>query len=242
MYKVHFAGDFPPDLVATTWSGGARPTNFRIEAAIESAWSAAQSRPGIHLFDGQLIRLESWTIEGGRLNLTIGGTGYKPFFGTNLSHPEFAGEYGPEFLANALGVSAALQCGDGHLLLGVRNANVAYYPHRIHTFAGSVSETDIFAAMRRELREELGLSAADISHIRCIGLAEDSTIRQPELIFSVQATPTRQQLESRLDLTEHSGLWSIPARPADLDAAAQNERLTPIARATLSLWRAGGNL
>ena len=60
-----------------------------------------------------------------------------------------------------LGISVALISRDQRLVMGRRNERVAYYPGRIHPFAGALEpadELDIFAAVRRELQEELGLA------------------------------------------------------------------------------------
>ena len=41
-------------------------------------------------------------------------------------------------LANPVGVSPALLSADNFLIMGRRNASVAYYPNRIHPFAGAL--------------------------------------------------------------------------------------------------------
>jgi hypothetical protein len=132
-------------------------------------------------------------------------------------------------MANPLGLSAALVSRDGFLLLGKRNSKVAYYPNRIHAFAGSATDADLFAEMRRELNEELGMTDADITEIRCIGLAEDISIGQPELIFSVVTQKTRREIEASLDKSEHVAV---------VEACGDQSQWTPIAQATVSLWEA----
>jgi hypothetical protein len=204
-------------------------------AQIELAWTAALARLGSRLYDGPMVRLNAWQIDGDRLRLTLGRTSYKPFMGTNLMHPELADRYGPEILANPLGLSAALESVDGFLLLGRRNANVAFYPNRVHTFAGTAEEADVFAGIRKELFEELKLGEADIAQIHCIGLSEDRAIRQPELIFHVKSKRSRGEIERHLDDKEHSELVAFD----DPDRALGQPDLTPIARAAVSLWRYG---
>jgi hypothetical protein len=116
---------------------------------------------------------------------------------------------------------------------------MAYYPGRVHPFAGCMepADDDVFAAVRRELSEELAFTPLDIADLRCIGIVEDRKLRQPELIFSVTSTRTRQQIESQLDAIEHHVSWSIPATAADIESAiAQQEDLTPVAIASLLLW------
>jgi hypothetical protein len=48
-------------------------------------------------------------------------------------------------------VSPALLTADGFLMMGRRNASVAYYPNRVHPFAGALDpgDADMFAAVRR---------------------------------------------------------------------------------------------
>jgi hypothetical protein len=175
------------------------------------------------LFDGPLCRVESWKVDQGRLNLSFSHTTYKWFWGTNLSGKS----YPVESMANALGLSAALESSDGFLMFGRRNRRMAYHPKRVHPFAGSAVGIDVFGEMRRELFEELAIGDADISEMACIGMAEDLKIRQPELVFFVRASLTRAEIEARLDGAEHDGVWM----------EGDDGVLTPIALAVQELWR-----
>jgi 8-oxo-dGTP pyrophosphatase MutT (NUDIX family) len=230
--------DLTPSQVSIARSANTRRIVPGVEAAIESAWDEAMRRPGIHLFDGPMCRLESWTAGEDHLQLVISPSSYKAFFGTNMSHPEFADEFGADVMANPVGVSPALLSADGFLMFGRRNAAMAYYPGRLHPFAGCMepSDEDVFAAVRRELSEELGLAARDIAEMRCIGIAEDRGLGQPELIFSVASTRTRAEIESQLDDIEHHGSWSVRANATEIEAAIGQQELTPVAVATLLLW------
>jgi 8-oxo-dGTP pyrophosphatase MutT (NUDIX family) len=208
---------------------------------IEKAWEGAASRPGVHLFDGPMCRLESWRASPQRLEVVLSETSYKPFLGTNLTHPELADRYGPAILANPVGVSPALITADGWLMMGRRNASVAYYPDRVHPFAGALdpADDDPFAAIRRELAEELAFGDADIAPngMYCTGIAEDVSIRQPELIFSAVSTRTREEIEAKLDATEHHGSWATRATSEGVEAAlASGEAFTPVAVAAMVLW------
>jgi hypothetical protein len=209
----------------------------QVAQAIETAWAATTEVPGRILFDGPLCRLESWRVENHKLHLNISRTSYKVFWGTNLSNPDIAAHHGPSALANPLGLSAALQTSDGYLLMGCRNDKVAYHPGWIHPFAGSAETADVFAGMRRELHEELALTPADISQIRCVGLAEDLKIHQPELIFHVTSPLTRSGIEHRLDRAEHDAIWAVHEKDS-WEKTAATANLTPIARAVLELWSA----
>jgi hypothetical protein len=232
-FKIHLAQVFLPTQVQASLTASTQRTPPAVERVIENAWQEARARLGDRLFDGPMMRLESWHINDGRLHLEFSPTSYKPFLGTNLTHPELAEKYGNNCLANPLGLSAALQSADGYLLFGRRNGSVAYHPNRIHPFAGSAVDLDVFAEIRRELAEELALKSEDIADIRCIGMAEDCAIRQPELIFSVISKRTKAQIEQSLDRAEHTEL--IAVKPDSQSIASAD--WTPIAEATLQLWR-----
>jgi 8-oxo-dGTP pyrophosphatase MutT (NUDIX family) len=195
--------------------------------------------PGVHLFDGPMCRLESWDATETRLRLELSKTTYKIFLGTNMAHPEFADQFGPDVMANPVGLSPALSTSDGYLLLGHRTQSVAYYPGRIHPFSGSLEPTDpdLFTAVRRELNEELSLDAADVAEIRCTGIVEDASLRQPEFIFAAESIRTRAEIEARLDRLEHQSVFAISTTAAGIENALREEaRFTPVAIASLLLW------
>jgi len=239
LLKFHATGDWRPEQVRVSWASGTRRTVPEVERAIDKAWSAVLNKPGVKLFDGPMCRLESWEASADSLQLQLSLTSYKPFLGTNLSHPEFAERFGRDVMANPVGVSPALHTADNFLLLGRRNDSVAYYPRRTHPFAGALEPKDggdLFAAVRRELHEELALAASDIAEIRCTGVAEDTGLRQPELIFRVRSTLTRVQIESQVHDEEHGDSVAVPAEPDEVARVIRDPELTPVAVASVLLW------
>jgi 8-oxo-dGTP pyrophosphatase MutT (NUDIX family) len=239
--KVQFriVGDWLPGQVSCRCV----PTSFDPPAdvveLIERTWIEAQRRPGIHLFDGPMCRLESFSADTAELRLSVSKTSYKAFVGTNLHHPEVADHCGPSCLANALGISCAVVSADDYLLLGQRNKRVAYYPGRIHPFAGALEPRepmDIFDEARRELKEELGFTSLDIAEMRCLGLVEDLSLRQPELICLVCSTIRQDEIESRVDAGEHDGAFVVRLCEGDLaDALKSAPLLTPVGAAAILL-------
>jgi hypothetical protein len=231
-------GEFNRPDVITKWVDRAPVPNSEIETRIEQAWQQAKSRPNINLFDGPMCRLESFRA-GKTLELDLTRTSYKIFWGTNLTHADFADRFGAGALANPVGLSCALESSDGYLMLGRRNASLAYYPLRIHPFAGALEPAewvDVFADMERELAEELAFTPPDIADIVCIGLIEDISLRQPELVFHVRSTRLRVEIEQRLDTAEHDGCISIQPDLEKLKAALNDPGLTPVALGTALLW------
>jgi hypothetical protein len=231
-------GAWMPGRITTSFVTSSRRVYPEVEALIDQAWDRAMSRPGVHLFDGPMCRLESRDVSRDHIHLTLSRTSYMPFVGTNMNRS--ADGFGREFLANPVGLSAVLLSADGQLLMGRRNANVAYYPSRVHPFAGCLEpadDLDVFADVRRELREELALAEPDISEMICTGIAEDRSLRQPEMTFAVRTHKTLAQIESQLDAEEHRGVFHTPATAAGIEAALQsNECFTPVGIAAMLLW------
>jgi hypothetical protein len=148
--------------------------------------------------------------------------------------------FGPGVLANPIGLSTSMLTSDGYLLLGRRNEAVAYYPGRIHPFAGAAEPADplnLFDEVRRELAEELAFRSNDIADLRCIAMVEDRSLAQPELIFRCRSTRSRDEIVAQVDHTEHKGVWSIPADADALtDVLNHPAPFTPIAIGTLLLF------
>src|SRR5438874_5890917 len=129
-----------PDVHASARQSSRHAQNSDIESQIERLWKEGRTNPQIHLFDGPMCRLESFQVAGGKLRLELSSTSYRVFFGTNLRGN--VAQIDPRCRANPLGVSAGLISADRQLMLGHRNNAVAYYPNRIHPFAGTFEPRD----------------------------------------------------------------------------------------------------
>lgn len=238
-------GDWGETDIHTDWSeqsSWALP-DARLQKQIDDAWEDARQSPsGAHLFDGAMCRLESHAVEDSLLHLKLSPTSYRIFFGTNMQNPPSVEPPGRASLANPLGISAALISSDGWLVLGRRSTRVAYYPERVHPFAGSVEpradakvSINVFDDVRRELKEELHLCPNELTSLRCIGFVQDARLRQPELIFETHTSCTRAELDAALDALEHGGTWSAPATEHGLTTALHEPLLTPVATASVLL-------
>ncbi len=198
------------------------------------------ARPGVHLFDGPLCRLESWRVDGHGLHLTLSRTSYKVFLGTNGRNAHLAASLGAQAMANAVGTSAAVLSSDGFLVFGERGPHVALYPDCAHPFGGCLEPSDgldVVEDMARELREELGLGAADLVDLRCLALGGDLALGQPELTFLAVTKLTRAELERRVDHEEHRGSWAMRANAEDIALALREDRaMTPLTRLTLLVY------
>lgn len=196
-----------------------RPIIPEIESIIARTWTDHQGRLGSALFDGPMSRLESFASQDGKLILNLSTTSYRIFLGTNLCHAGLAAKFGLHALANAIGMSAALVTADNKLVMGRRNDRVAYYPNRIHPFAGALEPKDVpnvFDGMRRELAEELGLQASSLTDLNLLAIIQDKRLLQPEFIFIARTSRTAPDLCTSLDITEHRALFSCDATAASL--------------------------
>jgi 8-oxo-dGTP pyrophosphatase MutT (NUDIX family) len=238
--SFHAIGDWGPGRVRLSWADrSSRRIVPDVERVIEETWSRVLARPGVHLFDGPMCRVESISVTPDSIDLTLSPTSYKPFLGTNLENPHLATTYGRDVMATPAGVSTAVETADGYLLLGRRTASVADYPDRLHPFAGALDPRDgddAFRAVYRELSEELGLAASDVADVRCTGIAEDAALLQPELIFATTCSIPRAEIERRLDDAEHHASVAIRTDAGDVEDTLGDPALTPVGMASLMLW------
>ncbi|HEX8323013.1 MAG TPA: hypothetical protein VF595_03790 [Tepidisphaeraceae bacterium] len=238
MLRLLLVQSFAPGNVVVRQVPDTRRVRPDVERLIDQAWHKTLARPGVRLYDGPICRFEHWQVDGKRLTVDLSRTSYRVFVGTNFCNPHFADLYSTDVMANALGVSTGLLTADGFWMMGRRNASVAYYPNRVHPFAGSIELTeqiDLFANAERELREELHLTPGEIVGTTLVGLVEDTWLRHPESIFMARTTRDRAAVTAGLDADEHDGVWSV-ANEADAVAEALTlPDLTPVARSVLLL-------
>lgn len=227
-------GLWTEDRVHTRSVPSTRETVPAVERAIDEAWVATNKRPGVQLFDGPVCRLERFAVEAdGSLRVDVSKTSYRVNIGTNFVNPHLADEHGPEVMANPLGVSAGLISADNFLIFGRRNGSVAYYPHRLHPFAGSLEVRDainLFDDCRRELREEISLQAGEVASIELIGIVEDRKLRHPESIFRVRSTLTRDEIQAKVDPVEHAASEAWHCDVDTLTKMLRRADVTPVGR------------
>jgi hypothetical protein len=212
---------------------------------VDDAWAQALAVPGVRLFNGALCRLEGHQADAQGLLLTLSRTTYKAYLGSNVHHPEWACLHGPGVLANPVGTSVALRSGDGVLVFGMRSASVALYPGHVHPFGGTMEvpepggQVELIGEMERELAEEAGIARSELDDLRAIALAEDCTLRQPELIYAARTQLTAAAIAARLDPEEHTACWMLRDELSEIDAVlAGRVPVSPVLRATLLAWGA----
>lgn len=239
MLRVTALGPWQPAQVSCVRGQSTFAPAAIVRGEIEHVWAMMGQKPGVHLFDGRMCRVESFSADAARLSIVLSETSYKSFAGTNMHNPHFGAQYGESAMANPLGISVALISADGFLAMGRRNERVAYYPGRIHPFAGALEPEDgldVFAAVGRELNEELGLRQEELSDLKCLGIAEDRGLVQPELICYAEVGRTLEELRRGVDEVEHDAIVAAAVSREAFERELSGAKLyTPIALATMLL-------
>src|SRR5258708_21104709 len=94
MLTFHAVGDWARDQVHLSQSDSTQRTVPEVEHLIDQTWQRISTQPGVHLFDGPMCRLESWSAVPARLDLVLSRTTYKSFLGTNIHNTHLADHYG----------------------------------------------------------------------------------------------------------------------------------------------------
>jgi len=193
-YEILARGLFLPAQIAITYDPSLRmATGPAIQQWMDTLWAqklAVAQEQGFPLFDAPLYRfVDVEARSDGILHLTLGDTGYKEYVTTRV--PEFYMGRERQELGNALSVCSVVETSDGYILLDKRRG-VDVYVGRYHVIGGFFerdrdslgnAQPDPFGAMRREIREETGIQAADIVEQYCLGLVYDLATPHAELCF-----------------------------------------------------------
>ena len=155
---------------------------------------------------------------GDGLHLILGNTSYKEYVTTR--EPSFAHNHAREDLGNALSVCSVVETTDGHILLDKRQG-VDVYVGRYHVIGGffernldtstttattatsattatTATNPDPFGAIRREIREETGIQAADIADQYCLGAVYDLATPHAELCFLTRLNIPLNEVRQRV--------------------------------------------
>ena len=250
-YTILAAGRFAKEQLRIAWTEQPRETTPEIERLIAAEWErrlAQAKEQGQILFNGELARYVAHQVRGGGLHITVGPTDYREFLGTNLYNGRRVEELGWQRFGNPLGTTGLILSAEDMIVLGRRSHRVAYHGGYLHTIGGALEKRDItdpaaidcFAALLRELGEELSITEAEVGSMECIGLVRDTEIFQPELLFEVRLAVSTGELQARLDQTdaeqEHVGLECCPNRPEVVVNFLRAARpVAPVATATVMM-------
>lgn len=205
-----------------------RETSPEIEAGISRAWAEASADAVDNhrlLFPGAVCRVLGYEVHPDRLNLSLGQSDYRQFLGTRTLDD-------PACRTDPLAVCAALVTADSKIIVGRRSQRNVEDPGVWHLIAGHVDPTldgssgqvDVFHAISREIEEEVGYAARDLSLI-CLGMVRWRSLHKYELLFAARTPRTSAELRRPAD-DEHDKIRLIDDNPLAirefLDEAADN--------------------
>jgi 8-oxo-dGTP pyrophosphatase MutT (NUDIX family) len=191
-FEILAHGLYRPDQLVVDYDPTlGMPTTPQIQAWMDRVWQeklALAREHGARLFDGALFRfVDASACADGTLHVLVGATGYKEYVTTRM--PEFSRNHERRELGNALAVCSVIETSDGIILLERRHG-MSVYAGRYHAIGGFFERDrdmgecpDAFGAIRREIREETGIQAADIQEQYCLGLVYDLALPHAEFCF-----------------------------------------------------------
>lgn len=239
---VLLTGPLRCDEVFLSWQNPA-PLSALARARIENRWAhyVSEATPADRvLFNGPVTALAAFASQPLALLLQVFPSDYKTFLVTTLRDHDWFKANAAEAIASALGNSVLLTHG-GRAALGVRSAKMAAYAGFGHLFGGVLDMASgarltgsgiLLQHLRRELREELGLEARDLSgDPTLLGLARDRALHQPELIWQWELCSPPETLRQGLNKDEHDRVLILE------NLKETTARLTPASRLAITLWR-----
>jgi ADP-ribose pyrophosphatase YjhB (NUDIX family) len=191
-FEIVVRGLYYPEQLVIDYDPTRRmPVTTEIQAWMDETWQQKlllAHEQDQRLFDAPLFRFIAATSQvGGSLHLALGDTSYKEYVTTRM--PDFAHKHALQNLGNPLAVCSVVETCDNYILLDKRQG-VDVYVGRYHVIGGFFerildmnAQPDPFAAMRREIREETGIQAADIEEQYSLGVVYDLQTPHAEMCF-----------------------------------------------------------
>lgn len=180
-------------------------------AEIERSWSELLSRGEI-LYDGPLMRVDSFSSSCGELFLMLSLTSFKEYMGTNERLSEASSSTKTSERADPLAVSVVMKSSDSQVLLETRSKRVVMKTKgKLHVKpSGHLTATNarlakskvpvpypLEDALVQEAYEELGVARDEITRIRCTGLVRTLRNLKPELTFVMETAIDSVEVLSR---------------------------------------------
>ncbi|RPH98472.1 MAG: NUDIX domain-containing protein, partial [Calditrichaeota bacterium] len=199
VFKIIFSRILQPHEVEIHWDRGAFKIPPEMFKAIEDYWQRVVDE---HIFNGELVRLDSWRLADGRLHLQLRPSDYQTLLYSNQHVDAICAQWGEAFLSRVLGISAIIKSQDDKLLLIKRSLRVGEYPGCFDVIGGHIdvpldgAAPDVFQSMQREMEEETGLLPQECS-LTLLGLVEAVPNRKPELVFFADCHLNMRQITER---------------------------------------------
>lgn len=209
-----------------------------VQTLIEEEWKTVLQDENTYIFNGAISCLADYEVKAGELHIYYQESDYKSYYGTNVRNSK---RLEKSDLAYALAVCTVVETADKRLVVGKRGAHLAEGTSKWSIPGGAIEyypdhENHPFDVMRRELEEELNLTA--ISSMVCIGLGENLALKKPEFLLLTKTELTSQQIMETIaeasDYNEHSEIKFIPTK--QITEFMTNHNFTEIGTAAIQLY------
>ncbi len=241
-YKIIYKGIFQEEDFRFEIVPGVRKYKTDAMKLINEAWQEAKFNPIIDIYNGKVISLLSSFMtsnaETGRdqLYLKVQRTDYKSYYGTNVCNPY---RIPKTELSNVLAACAVVVTKDGTVFTGLRSDRLAEVSGVWHVPGGTFSEViNPIEMMRKELKEELNISAEDIKKAVCLGFGENLIMRKPEFLCYFHLKLTEKQLIDKMpdavDKDEHTEYAFVPIE--ELQNFIEIYTFAPIGKACITRY------
>ena len=208
-FEILARGLYRPDQLLITYDPAlTMPITPAMQAWMDTTWQQQLGQAheqNFRLYDSQLFRLVSVaSMPDGKLSLILSDISYKEYSTTRIA--EFSRGRVRQELGNPLAVCSVVETTDGFILYEQRQ-KTAVHQGRYHVIAGFFErerdrdvegQPDPFAAMRRELREETGITAQDIQEQYCLGAVYDLINPHGELCFVTRLAISLAEVRTRI--------------------------------------------
>ncbi|MEK7098905.1 MAG: hypothetical protein AAB916_00100 [Patescibacteria group bacterium] len=222
--RVLITGSFPEEAIEMVHED-APALSPEVTAKVNELWGA-ELKQNPHLFSGPMLVARALSRPPGRIRLHCMVSEYKNFMGT--THEDVAPMLPDGQLHRAIGFLAATITSDGYVMLGVRSPKIDWPTLRHVVPAGRLTpaQEHPYKGIRDEFQSELGIGAADIVSLECIGIVADMTWRRLnyEFVFFAQTRLTFRQVIERAK-TARSGTEHVQLEPFPASADFMNDLL-----------------
>jgi hypothetical protein len=190
-----------------------------VEAERAARWQALRARNAA-VFDGALMRMASYSIEGGTLTIVGSRTTYSAYVATR--HADFQVEHPHAERADPLGMTAVVLTADAQVIVTRRSLAAEQNPGGLYLIGGyaepaeGFDQLDLTLEIAREIEEEIAVKDLDRADTFAIGLAYDPVFCHPELFFLTVSRSTAQVIldgaRYAQDRNEAAQLLACPLR------------------------------
>jgi ADP-ribose pyrophosphatase YjhB (NUDIX family) len=217
-YDVLAALDIPASKLTQSYDPLQRPRlTSEQQAVMEQRWQELL-HSGRRITDGVLYRVIEHRHSASGLQISLGRTSYREYLCTNVAHPEWRKQYGPDCMADTIAVTGVAVTRDGRVSLQRRSSLVGEWPGAYAVApSGHPQPPHTFQeALMAELVEETAARADEVDGEPIVtGLLRETARHKTEVTFLLRLALTWGQLTQRIptDAWEHQSLEPLTWTP-----------------------------